>query len=143
MSHVEDNVIYLNCDFSHYLINADTLLNSLRYAKCIVNKRVQFRQCVCTSIHRASFHSVLVKHFGNRSLFHYLRNGDENELDYFKVDIRINFSAFDICDVITAYHKVRILKDELVNARNEIVINPFLSATDFEDFDTSDSDTDL
>ena len=59
------------------------------------------------------------------------------------MDIRIKFSAFDIYKVITAYQKVRNLKDGLINVRNEIVINPFPSTTDFEDFINSDSDTNL
>lgn len=136
-SFAEDHVIYLNEDFHCYLNNVNILLSALHLAHRLVNKRIQYRQCACTSQFRISFHHVLIKHFANKTLFHYLLNGDVKELDNLKVDVRINFSAFDIYDVITAYHKVRCLKEELINARNVIVVNPFLSVSDFDESESS------
>ena len=132
-SFAEENVIYLNEDFRYYFKNVNILLSALSFAHRLVNKRVQYRQCAFTSRSCLSFHHVLIKHFANRTLFHYLLNGDDKELDNFKVDVRINFSAFDIYDVITAFHKARCLRDELINARNVIVVNPFLSVSDFDE----------
>lgn len=137
VSYAEDNVIYLNSDFRCYITNVNLLLKALRLAKRQVNGRVKHRRCVCTAGHGISFFSVLVKHFANGTLFNYLLNGDPKELDNFNVDVTLNFPAFDIYDVITAYHKVRQLKDQLINARNVIVINPFLTLYD------SDSDSGL
>ena len=118
------------------------MLSALYRAKALVSKRVQSHQCTCTctSHYRISFRSALIKNFGDRTLFHYLLNGDDKELDNFKVDVRINFSAFDIYDVLTAYHKLRRLKNELIMARNLIVVNPFLSLSDL---DNTDSDCSL
>ena len=137
VSFAEDNIIYLKEDFECYFNNVNILLNALHLAQRLVNKRIQYRRCACTSRCNLSFHHVLIKHFANRTLFHFLRNGDDKELDNLKVDVRINFSAFDIYDVITAYHKVRCLKDELINARNAIVVNPFLSVSDFDESESS------
>lgn len=140
VSFAEPRVIYLNSDFSDYTTNVNVLLSALYAAKRLVSKRVTHRQCRCTSVHRSSFHAVLVNHFANRTLYSYLVNGDPSELDHFKMDIRCNFSAFSVIEVLIAYHKVRRLKEELVEAKRMIVINPFLSSSDFEDDgDSSDS----
>ena len=138
VSFAEDGVLYLNADFQCYLINVNFLLSALYLAKALVSKRVQCHQCTCTSHYRISFRSALIKNFGDRTLFHYLLNGDDKELDNLKIDVRINFSAFDIYDVLTAYHKVRRLKNELIMARNLIVVNPFLSLSDLDNSDDSD-----
>ena len=111
VSFAEPNVIYLNEDFYCYFNNVNLLLSALYLAKRLSTKRVHRRQCECTSSYRRSFDHVLIKHFANRTLFHYLLNGDNKELDEFKIDVRINYSAFDVFDVITAYHKVKSLKD--------------------------------
>ena len=137
VSFAEYGVIYLNEDFNCYFNNVNILLRALQLAQCLVNQRIQYRQCTCLSQQRLSFTDVLIKHFANRTLFHYLLNGDDKELDNFKVDVRVNFAAFDVYAVNTAYHKVRCFKDELISARNVIVVNPFLSTSDFDDSETS------
>ena len=101
VSYAEDGVIYLNRDFKCYITNVDILLSALQLAKTLVCKRVAFRQCTCTTKHRLSFDSVLVKHFENKTLFQYLLHGDDMQLDNFKVDVMANFSAFDVHDVYT------------------------------------------
>ena len=57
------------------------------------------------------------------------------ELDLFKYEIRINVSAFDFMDVITAFHKVKSFKKELINVRKLLVVNPFMTVSDFEESD--------
>ena len=83
-----------------------------------------------------SFHSLLVHYFRNRTLFNFLLNDHENVLDKFKLAIRCNFPAFDANDVLTAFHKATLLKEDLIQAKRMIVINPFLSASDSDSDDS-------
>lgn len=135
LSYAEADVIYLNEDFDTYFNNINFLLSALHLAKRLTSRRVQYRQCFCYSRQRLSFTAVLIKIFSNTTLSHYLLNGDEMELDLLKFEIRINVSAFDFMDVITAFHKVKSFKKELVNARKQLVINPFVTVSDFEESD--------
>ena len=137
VSYAEDNVLYLNSDFECYVENSTILLKSLRLAKKQVSKRVKCRRCSCTSAHCEAFHTILLKHFGNTTLLDFLSNGDSKQLDNFSADVMLNFLSFDIYDVITAYHKVRHLKNDLLDAKDKIVVNPFLTVSDLE---ASDSD---
>ena len=135
LTYAEADVIYLNEDFDTYFHNINFLLSALHLAKRLTSNRVQHRQCFCYSRHRLSFTAVLIKIFSNTTLSHYLLNGDEMELDLLKYEIRINVSAFDFMDVITAFHKVKSFKKELINVRKVLVVNPFLTVSDFEESD--------
>ena len=135
LTFAEADVIYLNEDFDIYFNNINFLLSALHLAKRLTSRRVQYRQCFCYSRQRLSFTAVLIKIFSNTTLSHYLLNGDEMELDLLKYEIRINVSAFDFMDVITAFHKVKSFKKELFNVRKLLVVNPFMTVSDFEESD--------
>ena len=140
MSYAEPRVIYLNSDFNDLTTHVNVLLSALYCAKRLVSKRIAYRQCKCTVNYRIPFRTLLVNHFSNQTLFGYLVNGNRSQLDHFKMDVRCNFSAFSANEVLTAYHKVRHLKEDLAKAKRKIVINPFLSSSDFDDVgDSSDS----
>ena len=136
-SFAEDNVNYLNEDFSCYIENVNFLLSALHLAKRLVGKRIQHRQCKCYSHHCLSFTAVLTKHFVNMTLSDYLIRGDDKELDLLKYDVRSNASSFNADDVITAFHNVKHFKKELIAARKLVVINPFASVSDFDESDAS------
>ena len=137
VSFAEDNVNYLNEDFRYYIENVNFLLSALYLAKRLVGKRIQYRQCKCYSHHRLSFTAVLIKNFGTISLSDYLIHGDDKELDVLKYDVRSNASSFNADDVISVFHKVKHFKKELIAARKLVVINPFLSVSDFDESDAS------
>lgn len=136
-SFAEENVMYLNEDFDNYFQNVNFLLSALDLAKRLVGKRIQYRQCKCYSRQRLSFTAVLIKNFTTTSLSDYLINGDDKELDNLKYDVRSNFSSFDSDEVISAFHKMKHFKKELIAARKNLVINPFISVSDFYESDAS------
>ena len=71
------------------------------------------------------------------SLSDYLIRGDDKELDLLKYDVRSNASSFDADENISAFHSVKHFKKELIAARKLIVINPFLSVSEFDESDAS------
>lgn len=120
-SYVEEDTSYRYVDFIPYLKNIHLLYDSLSAARKRVKRRMKQRDCICSTSEGKTFTTILYNTFQNRTLFDFLSSGDVYDLDIFDVDVFTNIHAFDVREVIIAFHNARKLRLQLYNVKESFV----------------------
>ena len=135
LSYAQDGVAYDGTSFANFCGRIYALLDVFSTARRIMMDRLmnnpnrkckcelpdEFRKCNCEL--PGEFRSSLLKAFSNETLYTFLMNDDQLNLDLFRADVYLSVMSFRIESLLTAFHNVRKLHMQLSNVAHALNIN--------------------
>ena len=113
LSYAEDGAFYYGTPFKKLFTKTNELLKILAKVRSHVMDRLEHPECFRENLTIEKFRSALVKAFGNTTLYVFLSDDDELQMDLFRVCVHLGCTDFPIEPVLVAYHNVRKLRAQL------------------------------